>query len=180
MKRRVILFLAIAMLLACSACGSHNDPAQTEAPHVSAALPPEDAPPVSAPSAGSEGTTASVDMDLTTLSSTMVYAEVFYMMRSPEEYIGKTIRLAGRFQAYQDPETKQVYCSVIVEDAAACCARGFDLVMPEARLYPQDFPTAQSEVTVVGTLRADRALEEQGFLFLRLEDVTFETSDHAP
>ena len=116
----------------------------------------------------------SVDVDLTTLSSTMVYAEVFNMMMSPDDYIGKTIRMTGIFSVCQDPKTKQVYCGVIVEDATACCAQGFDLVMPEERSYPQDYPDPESEITVVGTLQADRTLEEHGIIFLRLEDVTFE------
>lgn len=121
-----------------------------------------------------EAPTVSVAVDLTTLSSTMVYAEVFNMMVSPDDYIGKTIRMTGIFTVYQDPETKQVYCGVIVEDATACCAQGFDLVMPEERSYPQDYPAPESEITVVGTLQADRTLEEHGIIFLRLEDVTFE------
>lgn len=121
-----------------------------------------------------EAPAVSVDVDLTTLSSTMVYAEVFNMMMSPDDYIGKTIRMTGIFTVYQDPETKQVYCGVIVEDATACCAQGFDLVMPEERSYPQDYPAPESEITVVGTLQADRTLEEHGIIFLRLEDVTFE------
>ena len=120
--------------------------------------------------------TVSVDVDLTTLSSTMVYAEVFNMMMSPDDYIGKTIRMTGSFMMYQDPETKQVYCAVLVEDATACCAQGFDLAMPEELAYPQDYPTPESEVTVVGTLQADRTLEEYGIIFLRLENVTFESS----
>ena len=123
-----------------------------------------------------EAPTVSVDVDLTTLSSTMVYAEVFNMMMSPDDYIGKTIRMTGIFTVYQDPETKQVYCGVIVEDATACCAQGFDLVMPEERSYPQNYPAPESEITVVGTLQADRTLEEYGMIFLRLEDVTFESS----
>ena len=121
-----------------------------------------------------EAPAVSVDVDLTTLSSTMVYAEVFNMMMSPDDYIGKTIRMTGIFTVYQDPETKQIYCGVIVEDATACCAQGFDLVMPEERSYPQDYPDPESEITVVGTLQADRTLEEHGIIFLRLKDVTFE------
>ena len=116
----------------------------------------------------------SVDVDLTTLSSTMVYAEVFNMMMSPDDYIGKTIRMTGIFTVYQDPETKQIYCGVIVEDATACCAQGFDLVMPEERSYPQGYPAPESEITVVGIFQADRTLEEHGIIFLRLEDVIFE------
>ena len=48
-----------------------------------------------------EAPAVSVDVDLTTLSSTMVYAEVFNMMMSPDDYIGKTIRMTGIFTVYQ-------------------------------------------------------------------------------
>ena len=36
-----------------------------------------------------------VDLDLTVLSSTMVYSEVFKMMMAPEEYEGTTIKMDG-------------------------------------------------------------------------------------
>ena len=121
-----------------------------------------------------EAPTISVDVDLTTLSSTMVYAEVFNMTMSPDDYIGKTIRMKGSFFVYQDPNTQQVYCGVIVQDATACCAQGFDIVMPAQARYPEDYPPAQSEVTVVGTIQADRTREEYGILVLRLEDVSFD------
>ena len=121
-----------------------------------------------------EPTAVSVDVDLTTLSRTMVYAEALNMMMSPDDYIGKIIRMAGIFKVYQNPETEQVFCGVIVQDATACCAQGFDIAMPGNAVYPQDYPGAESEVTVVGELQADRSMEEYGLVFLRLEHVTFE------
>lgn len=122
----------------------------------------------------------SVDLDLTVLSSTMVYAEVYNMMSAPNDYIGKSIRIKGIFSVYQEPETQKVYCGVIVQDATACCAQGFDVVMPDGSRYPDDYPPAQSEVTVVGTIQADRTLEEYGILILRLEDIHFEDSTASP
>lgn len=121
-----------------------------------------------------EGPPTPVDLDLTPLSSTMIYAELFNMMSAPDDYIGKTIRMKGSFFVYQDPNTQQVYCGVIVQDATACCAQGFDIVMPAQARYPEDYPPAQSEVTVVGTIQADRTREEYGILVLRLEDVSFD------
>lgn len=132
-----------------------------------AASPQPDPPPASP---------SSVDLDLTVLSSTMVYAEVFNMMSNPNDYIGKTVRVKGLFSIYQEPETQKVYCGVIVQDATACCAQGFDVVMPDDSRYPDDYPPAQSEVTVVGTIEADRTLEEYGILVLRLGNVRFEDS----
>lgn len=202
MKRQAILWLAGILLLACSACGSNGGPVQSEDLTSPAVSQPADAAPDGTPFAESEApakeplteeeetkkptadlqpdsqgaSTVSVDVDLTTLSSPMVYAEVFNMMMSPDEYIGKTIRMTGIFVVYQNPETNQVYCGVIVEDAAACCAQGFELVMPEERSYPQDYPAPESEITVLGTLQADHTLEGYGRTLLRLEDVTFEPS----
>lgn len=131
------------------------------------------------PDSGKEAP-AAVDLDLTTLSSTMVYGEVFNMMSTPDDYIGKIIRLNGLFTVYQEPETGQVYCGVIVQDAAACCAQGFDVVMPDHFRYPDDYPPTQSEVTIVATIQADRTLEYLGILTLRLEDITFEHIGTAP
>ena len=130
--------------------------------------------------APAETPAASVDVDLTELSSTMVYAEVFAMMTSPDEYVGKTIRVTGTFAAGQDPQTARVSCGVIVQDATACCSQGIDIVMPEGAVYPQDYPPAGAEVTVVGELRTDPSLEEYGVAVLRLEKVTFESAGGTP
>ena len=117
---------------------------------------------------------ASVDVDLTIVSGTIAYAEVLNMMMSPDAYVGKTVRMTGIFKVYQDPDTKQVYCGVIVQDATACCGQGMDITMPEHAVYPEDYPPAESIVTVVGELQTYRSPEESGATFLRLENVTFE------
>ena len=128
----------------------------------------------------SQSPSASVDVDLTALSSTMVYAEVFNMMMSPDDYIGKTIRITGISIVYSDPETARIHCGVIVQDATACCAQGFNLIMPEGASYPQDYPPSDSEVTVVGKFQVDRTQEDRGIIFLRLENVAFESMGHTP
>lgn len=42
-----------------------------------------------------------IDIDLTKMSSTMVFTEVFNMLMSPEEYTNKTIKAKGNFQVYE-------------------------------------------------------------------------------
>ena len=42
-----------------------------------------------------------VDVDLTQLSSTMLYSEVYNMVMSPEDYVGKTVKMNGQFAAYK-------------------------------------------------------------------------------
>ncbi len=41
-----------------------------------------------------------IDVDLTQLSSTMVYSEVYNMINTPEDYIGKTVKMSGTFNLY--------------------------------------------------------------------------------
>lgn len=199
--KKAILLLAAALLLTCTACSESSSSIQSGTAFSSSAGTDASSQAESIPSSEPGGSSSSAaspaelpeesvgdtsaastkssdgepDIDLTTLSSIMVYSEVFNMSVSPEEYIGKTIRMAGIFTTNQDPKTEQISCAVLVQDATACCAQGFEIIMPEDAVYPQDYPDFGSEVTVIGELQADRSLEEYGMIFLRLENVTFET-----
>lgn len=149
MRARIAGLLAVLMLLAGCA---------REIP--STYIPPE---PTATPDSG-------IDVDLTALSSTMVFAEVYNMLACPEDYLGKTIRAAGEFAVYDDPDGR-LY-AVVVQDALACCAQGleFELADPSAA-YPQDYPAEGSQVRVVGTVEL---YEENGFRYLHLTDAVFE------
>lgn len=92
----------------------------------------------------------SIDVDLTKLSSTMVYSEVFNMMSKPEDYIGKTIKMDGQFTVYHDDTTGNNYFACIIQDATACCAQGMEFVLTEDYSYPKDYPSEGDEVAVVG------------------------------
>ncbi|MBR1736522.1 MAG: hypothetical protein IJ736_05845, partial [Firmicutes bacterium] len=48
------------------------------------------------------GSLQKIDVDLTAMSSTIVYSEVYNMMYEPNEYIGKTIKMKGVFKTYHD------------------------------------------------------------------------------
>ena len=77
------------------------------------------------PSEASQANTSDVqiDVDLTQLSSTMVYAEVYNMMTSPETYIGKIVKMDGTFAYYHDKTTDQYYFACLIQDATACCSQ---------------------------------------------------------
>ena len=96
------------------------------------------------------------------------------MLMSPDDYIGKRVRIRGQFTAHQDVTTGAVSCGVIVKDATACCAEGFDLIMPDGLVYPNDYPAQDAEITVTGILQADRTLEDVGIVFLQLSQIVFE------
>ncbi|MCD7845811.1 MAG: hypothetical protein LUG57_08185 [Oscillospiraceae bacterium] len=119
MKKLTILLAALLLLWAVSACGA-GDTA----------------------SAG----TSSLDVDLTALSSTMVYAEVYNMMYTPDDYMGKTVRMTGTFAVYEGEGRNYYAC--IVADAAACCSQGIEFVLDGDYSYPEDYPALGSTITV--------------------------------
>lgn len=103
--------------------------------------------------AGSSGDSA-VDVDLTKLSSTMVFSEVYNMMVSPEQYMGKTVKADGIFQVYQDPDTKKNYYAVVIADATACCQQGLEFIWNGDHAYPEDYPEEESEIEITGVFQS--------------------------
>lgn len=109
-------------------------------------------------------TTEGVDVDLTLLSSTLVYAEVYNMMYYPEDYVGKIIKMKGSFNVYTDTEKGIDYLAVLVADATACCQQGLEFTW-EGHKYPEDYPKMGTEMTVTGEVEL---YEEDGFMYLRI------------
>ena len=91
-----------------------------------------------------------VDVDLTALSSTMVYAEVYNMMTAPSDYIGKTVKMEGPFATYHDEAADKWYFACIIKDATACCSQGIEFELAGDRKYPEDYPAEGDEICVVG------------------------------
>ena len=107
------------------------------------------------------------DVDLTTLSSTMVYSEVYNMMYEPDRYLGKRIKMNGQFAVYENPNTGAVYTACIIMDATACCSQGLEFVLAGEHSYPADYPEPGTEITVVGTFHT---YEENGYMDYHLAD----------
>ena len=112
-------------------------------------------------------TSGELDVDLTTLSSTMVYSEVYNMMYEPDRYVGKRIKMNGQFAVYEDPNTGAVYTACIIMDATACCSQGLEFVLAGEHSYPADYPELGTEITVVGTFQT---YEENGYMYCHLVD----------
>ena len=64
-----------------------------------------------------------VDVDLTKLSSTFVYSEVYNMVTNPGDYIGKTVKMKGMYSVYHDESTDKYYFACIIKDATLRNAR---------------------------------------------------------
>ena len=108
-----------------------------------------------------------IDVDLTVLSSTMVYSEVYNMMVKPDDYIGKTVKMTGMYSYYHDDATGNDYHACIIQDATACCAQGIEFTTTDDFKYPDDYPEMGDDVTVIG--RFD-IYYEGDFCFMTLLD----------
>lgn len=162
MKKAIVFLLTVMAVLFLTACGSSptsdtsvspavsETPAAETTPVVSVVPSPSVAPPsvtespVSSPSVTSDG----IDVDLTQLSSTMVYSEVYAMMYEPESYLGKTVKMRGSFSAFEINE--KLYFACVVPDATACCEQGLEFSLSGTHSFPEDYPERGSEITVVG------------------------------
>lgn len=148
MKRIITLVLCILLL---SGCSSRDNKEKTD---------PGSADPIQSDVADQEAETgiANVvseqkeeepDLDLTELSSTMVYSEVFNMLNEPDNYVGKKIKMRGAFGYYIDDEDNYHFGCVIA-DATACCAQGIEFVLTDELVYPDEYPEIGTEITVIG------------------------------
>ena len=115
-------------------------------------------------------TDETVDYDLTQMSSDMVYATVYQIMVTPEEYEGKTFRIDGNFYATYYEATKKYYFYCIIQDATACCAQGMEFIWDDgSHIYPDEYPEDNAEIVVEGTFETYREDGDEN-LYCRLSD----------
>lgn len=116
--------------------------------------------------APSKAAKQAIDVDLTALSSTMVYSEVYNMLTEPERYEGKTVRMAGGYSAFLDESTGILYRVCMIADATACCAQGMEFILTD-----DNYPEMESDITVVGTFQT---YTENGTQYCHLVDAVLE------
>ena len=174
MKRIFCLLLAACMTLSLCACGKG---AERDTERGASASEPQPSPAITEPpQASADG----AEVDLTVLSSTMVYSEVYNMLyNDPAHYLGKTVKARGTFSIYQlvtdgvlQPDPVSYAC--IISDAAACCAEGMEFVLEGDLTYPDDYPELGTEITVIGEFQA---YEENGMTGYHLVNARLESSE---
>ena len=137
--RMFVLCLAAAVLISCAAGGSGAETAET----------------------------VQVDLDLSVLSGTVVYAQVYNMMYDPDPFLGKVIRMSGYYNYFDDQANGVVYHACIIPDATACCAQGIEFVRAGDHAWPDDYPEIGDRIMITGRLEI---YEDQGTRYLHLVD----------
>lgn len=108
-----------------------------------------------------------IDVDLTKMSSVMVYSEVYNIMMKPDDYLGKIIKIGGPYYASYWEETGNYYHYVIIEDATACCTEGLEFIWDGGtHTFPDEYPEDYAAVEIVGTFGM---YEEEGMTFYYLD-----------
>ena len=111
-----------------------------------------------------------VDIDLTQMSSTIVFSEVYNMMMTPEDYQGKVIKMKGQLFTDFDSYGNRYFACVVL-DATACCAQGLGFIPKDEYSYPDDF-SEEDEITVTGIFDGYR--ENEYIINCRLLDADVE------
>ena len=112
-----------------------------------------------------------VDLDLTAMSSTMVYAEVYNIMTYPDDYMGKTIKINGSYNPLYSEDTQQYYHYVIIVDAASCCQSGLEFVWSGEHTYPEDYPEEETKIEVTGIFGSYNELGTE-YCYLAVNSIT--------
>ncbi|MDF2513660.1 MAG: hypothetical protein K0S04_3526 [Herbinix sp.] len=120
---------------------------------------------------GSEGDSG-IDVDLTKLSSTMVYSEVYNMMNKPEDYVGKTIKIEGVYYASYWQDTEKYYHCVLISDATACCQNGIEFVWDnDTHVYPDEYPPDNTVIELTGVFGLYEEMGET-YCYLKTDNIT--------
>ena len=142
MKKLIFILIAALMIISLAACGA--------APSADTGSTSADAGKTADVSAEEvKGSSGDIDIDLTAMSSTMIYSEVQNMMTSPDDYIGMKVKMEGQFNVAEVGGNRYFAC--LIKDATACCASGVEFVWKGSHSYPADYPEENAQITVTGT-----------------------------
>ncbi len=136
MKEVIAALVLAAAALSLTACGSDSNKNSTAIEKTTSAV-------------REAAADDKIDVDLTAMSSTMIYSKVFNMVTTPSDYKGQMVRMRWNFSTVEDEGERYYAC--IIADATACCSQGIEFELSDKSLkYPKDYPKADEEITVKG------------------------------
>ncbi|MBR0413422.1 MAG: hypothetical protein IJI47_07675 [Eubacterium sp.] len=93
---------------------------------------------------------AKIDYDLSGVSETVAYSQVYDMIMKPDDYRGKTVKVKGEFEYADDELNGDTHYSCIVSDTKGCCKQGIEFATKEDMDFA-DYPVIFSKIEVTGT-----------------------------
>lgn len=110
-----------------------------------------------------------IHWDLSRLSSTMAYAQLYTMLTEPEQFVGQTVKVQGQYYSSPAEDGVPQYHFVIVFDAAACCELGVEFLWT-GNHPASDYPALMSIVEMTGLFDICNDGGER-FCVIRIDDL---------
>lgn len=148
--KRIYLTGAAIALLTITGCGSKAEDIPLEEAEPAEKIAVETPQPTDIDALPGQSADGPDYIDLTEMSGTMVYSQVYNMVYYPERFTGKKVRMEGIYSEYLDMAKGIRYFGCIIQDATACCAQGIEFNPTEDFTYPDDYPADGDIVTVEG------------------------------
>ncbi len=111
------------------------------------------------------------DIDISRMSGTMVYSQVYQMVMYPSKYLGKHIKMKGIFSSYYDEELERRFYGCVIADALACCSQGLAFELAKPRKYPEQYPAEGDAIIVEGDFDYEKDEGGGGFPIIRNADM---------
>lgn len=111
------------------------------------------------------------DIDISRMSGTMVYGQVYQMVMYPSKYLGKHIKMKGIFSSYYDEELERRFYGCVIADALACCSQGLAFELAKPRKNPEQYPAEGDAIIVEGDFDYEKDEGGGGFPIIRNADM---------
>lgn len=93
------------------------------------------------------GDNPTIDVDLSQMSTTMMYSYVTNMIEKPSEFEGKYVKAKGIHQSFTDDTTNITYHAILIYDSSTCCSQALEFVLEDETNYP----ALDETITIEGT-----------------------------
>lgn len=90
-------------------------------------------------------------LDMTKMSDTLIYSTIENMKKTPEGYLGMTIRISGSYVKSYFDETGNYYHFVTGADNTGCCSWGYEFLLDENKL---SYPAENTKITIQGKIKS--------------------------
>lgn len=90
-------------------------------------------------------------LDMTKMSDTLIYSTIENMKKTPEGYLGMTIRISGSYVKSYFDKTGNYYHFVTGSDSTGCCSWGYEFLLDENKF---SYPAENANITIQGKIKS--------------------------